>query len=431
MRGMRGMAAILAIVAVGMWAGVAGCGAKGTNRGPSPADAATYTEGKATMTVRWPERTRLIPFAANAIRVRITSGSTLLGETLLVRPTNGGLASANFDRLPLGNVTVEASAYPGSDGSGVVQASAQTVAAINANQTTNVRLTLASTIDRVEVMPATVTLSAGQTSQLTATAKNAGGEIVLTQGATMEWTSKNPTIATVEPGGLVRAVTGGTATIEAKETESGRIGTAAVTVGAVSSGNVKCDPATDHCYEKITVSGISFADARTAAAARTYQGLPGHLATITSASEQSFVQANLSPTRHVLGGYQDRSASNYREPNGGWRWVTGEAWSFTNWRGSEPNNAGNTEDYAHFFDDGTWNDATDRDCDGYLIEYESGTPGSGGGGSGGGQERFFSMMDSIMLPERVSKIKTAERVGAMRGTNMDKAIRRLLSKPTA
>ena len=30
-----------------------------------------------------------------------------------------------------------------------------------------------------------------------------------------------------------------------------------------------------------------------------------------------------------LGGYQDTSTPDYREPGGGWRWVTGEPWGYT------------------------------------------------------------------------------------------------------
>ena len=32
-----------------------------------------------------------------------------------------------------------------------------------------------------------------------------------------------------------------------------------------------------------------------------------------------------------IGGYQDMNASDYSEPDGGWKWVTGEPWSFIGW----------------------------------------------------------------------------------------------------
>jgi hypothetical protein len=70
----------------------------------------------------------------------------------------------------------------------------------------------------------------------------------------------------------------------------------------------------------------------------------GHLASVTSASEGDFVIA-LSVLAEAsgpwLGGFQDPSASDYAEPAAGWRWVTGEAWSFVQWCPGEPNDSPN------------------------------------------------------------------------------------------
>jgi gliding motility-associated-like protein len=50
-----------------------------------------------------------------------------------------------------------------------------------------------------------------------------------------------------------------------------------------------------------------------------------------------------------MGLYQDRKASDYSEPGGGWIWVDGVKLEdrYTNWYSNEPNNAGN-EDYGQF-----------------------------------------------------------------------------------
>jgi hypothetical protein len=50
-----------------------------------------------------------------------------------------------------------------------------------------------------------------------------------------------------------------------------------------------------------------------------------------------------------MGLYQDRNASDYSEPGGGWIWVDGVKLEdrYTNWYSNEPNNAGN-EDYGQF-----------------------------------------------------------------------------------
>ena len=94
----------------------------------------------------------------------------------------------------------------------------------------------------------------------------------------------------------------------------------------------------------------------------------GHLATVTSAQENSFLWSTLAsspfPCFAMLGGYQDTSAPDYSEPAGGWRWVTGEPFSYTAWYAIEPNDgAGNgPENHISFreFDCGAqWNDIPD------------------------------------------------------------------------
>jgi len=88
----------------------------------------------------------------------------------------------------------------------------------------------------------------------------------------------------------------------------------------------------------------------------------GYLATITSAEENAFVyglaSANPSFWRLMLwggdyalgpwlGGVQPPGST---EPAGGWQWVTGEAWSYTDWQPAtgEPNNQGD-EDRLHLY----------------------------------------------------------------------------------
>ena len=57
----------------------------------------------------------------------------------------------------------------------------------------------------------------------------------------------------------------------------------------------------------------------------------GHLATITSAQEQSFISSNFADENCWLGGFKNSSGS--------WEWVTGEPFSYTYWASGEPNNS--------------------------------------------------------------------------------------------
>ncbi len=122
------------------------------------------------------------------------------------------------------------------------------------------------------------------------------------------------------------------------------------TVGEGGNGN---------WYELVESSSIHWNTAKTSA-----EGLGGYLATITSQAENDFI-ADLLPdalgNNYWLGGYQDTLAPDYSEPAGGWRWITGEIWDYTNWNGGEPNNSsGRPENYLHIYAVNFppyWNDA--------------------------------------------------------------------------
>jgi hypothetical protein len=137
-----------------------------------------------------------------------------------------------------------------------------------------------------------------------------------------------------------------------------------------------------HFYEAVLApSGITWADAQSAAVSR-----GGYLASITSAGENSFayglISGNLSYWQVTgteswgpwLGGLQPAGSP---EPSGGWTWVTGEAFSYQNWAGLQPNNNQNEnriQFHGHNAPGGapTWNDLNDSNIQyvrGYIIEF--------------------------------------------------------------
>ncbi len=101
-----------------------------------------------------------------------------------------------------------------------------------------------------------------------------------------------------------------------------------------------------HVYERVADS-LTWEQAREAAGQRMLGDAQGHLVTITSRAELDFLAANFTDDRTWIGAYQDTAAPDYSEPHGGWRWVTGEAWEFTNWSSSEPNDSG-PEDFVEW-----------------------------------------------------------------------------------
>ena len=149
---------------------------------------------------------------------------------------------------------------------------------------------------------------------------------------------------------------------------------------------------TQHYYEYIPAVGITWTDARDAAAARTFYGLHGYLATITTAEEAQLLGSQASGAGWI--------GANDAAVEGQWRWVTGPegqeasgqgrlfwtgtadgtAVDYANWNNGEPNNSGE-EDYAHINApgtgfDGSWNDLSNAGSGsgeyqpkGYLVEY--------------------------------------------------------------
>ncbi|MCF6296848.1 MAG: hypothetical protein L3J08_02525 [Flavobacteriaceae bacterium] len=176
---------------------------------------------------------------------------------------------------------------------------------------------------------------------------------------------------------------------------------------SITVGEANFLPSTTHYYEYVPNLGITWTDANAAANVRTYFGMQGYLATLTTLEEAVFSGTQALGTGWI--GATDVGAE------GQWRWVTGPEgienagsgrlfWqgvgtsgnttapdNFHYWRqtpGNEPNNSGN-EDYAHIVHPslsgtpGSWNDlriagntnpASAYHPQGYVVEY-GGMPG--------------------------------------------------------
>jgi hypothetical protein len=96
----------------------------------------------------------------------------------------------------------------------------------------------------------------------------------------------------------------------------------------------------------------------------------GHLATITSLSEQHDIQELMRNTAlpHFWLGATDE------ETEGKWEWITGETWDFTNWNAREPSNDLGDGHYLNIWNNNVghskyfWNDWTANITMGYILE---------------------------------------------------------------
>lgn len=113
---------------------------------------------------------------------------------------------------------------------------------------------------------------------------------------------------------------------------------------SITIGDANYLPSTGHYYEYIASYGITWTDAKIAAENRTYFGLQGYLATLTSAEEAQLAGEQAAGAGWIGG--------NDVGIEGVWKWVTGpEAgtvfWNgvangstpnYANWNNNEPNN---------------------------------------------------------------------------------------------
>ena len=165
---------------------------------------------------------------------------------------------------------------------------------------------------------------------------------------------------------VLRSVTYNNTAGAAPNTQA-RVVTFSIGAGSLSFGG--------HYYEFVS-TGLNWTNARAAAELKTYYGLKGYLATITSAAENTFLNSKFTSTGWI--GASDAAVE------GQWRWVTGPDtgtlfWlngttqTYSSWAGGEPNNAGG-ENYAQFYVGGLWNDLNGSQGLAYVVEY-GGTAG--------------------------------------------------------
>ena len=135
-----------------------------------------------------------------------------------------------------------------------------------------------------------------------------------------------------------------------------------------------------HFYKPVT-TGTTYTGARAASLLTTFKGQTGYLVTITSASENAFIFANVpqaniwfAATDEVIDGKWVIDAGPEKgtvmktsngQLNGN---IVGV---YNNWAGGEPNGGNHSEDYAvtNWNGQSTWNDLSNNWSNPYIIEY--------------------------------------------------------------
>ena len=104
-----------------------------------------------------------------------------------------------------------------------------------------------------------------------------------------------------------------------------------------------------NCY-KLMDSPKTWSDAETECKGQSWKGNQGHLASLHSEEEQSFI-SSLSSERLWLGG-------NDLQKEGHWTWTDGSATTYKNWGPDNPSNHGGNEHCMELYasSDRKWND---------------------------------------------------------------------------
>jgi len=157
------------------------------------------------------------------VTLRDAAGNVLSGRTVTWATSAGGIASVSASGLVTG-----------------VAGGTATITASSEGRDGTASVTVTEPVATVTVTPATASVQAGSTVQLTATPRDTNGNTL--SGRTITWSSSNTTMATVSAGGVVTARTAGSATITA--TSEGRSGTSAITVTPAPVASVTVSPAT-------------------------------------------------------------------------------------------------------------------------------------------------------------------------------------------
>ena len=177
---------------------------------PAPVATVTVTPGSATINEG---QTRQL-----TATLKDANGNTLVGRSITWSSSNPSAAGVNGTGLVTG-----------------VTAGSATITATSEGQSGTSAITVVHMpVASVTVTPASTSISAGSSVQLTATPKDANGNPLV--GRTVTWQSSNTAAATVNGSGLVSGVAAGSATITA--TSEGQSGTSAITVTPPSASVV-------------------------------------------------------------------------------------------------------------------------------------------------------------------------------------------------
>ncbi len=161
-----------------------------------------------------------------------------------------------------------------------------------------------------------ISVEVGKTVELTGTDG--------TDLSTITWESDDSTIATIT-NNKVNGLKIGATTIRGKKN-----GTEVIDISVIVRASATIDPKKDIPDDAKGYNGHAyyyFSGNKSWDDAKAYcEKIGGHLVTITAEGEEEFVNTLVNSSKAWIGGYKEST----------WKWVTSEAWNYTDWNTNEP-----------------------------------------------------------------------------------------------
>lgn len=251
----------------------------------APPEAGTVTVTVAASTILQGSTTQA---TANAVDTR---GRALTSEPRTWSSSNSGIATVSATGLVTG-----------------VSAGTANISATVLGRSGSVAVTVAPPVASVQVTAPDSSIVRGQTVQLTATPRTAGGAVVT--GRTVTWSSASPSVATVSTSGLVSAVGIGSAVITA--TVDGINGTLTISV-ATDVATVQVTPTTATLTEgsptqQYTATPRNAANTALTGLTATWASLDTTIATVSASGLVTAVRPGSTTIRATVDGVQGAGA---------------------------------------------------------------------------------------------------------------------------
>jgi len=224
------IAAIFSLIA--LMALINGCGGGSTS---SPAT------GTITVSIRFPESSRLIPANTRSVKLQLNRAETPVSA--IVIPRQGSVAQYRFTNLMPGGYTLTVTTHADYGAETTATAQGTVNVEVRAGEVRPVAVSLASTVTQLRVAPQTAIVPRpGARIPFSVIGLNAANEYVPLSPDYIRWSSSDTAVATVDANGVVQVLGTGTTTISAQDLESGRSGSYELLSGDANGGATAIPP---------------------------------------------------------------------------------------------------------------------------------------------------------------------------------------------